>query len=68
MDAVFSSFSAATAVAAAVWRLIAAAAVRAVLARCAQDRLVMAATHDADLAALAQTRCAVDAAATRNAA
>ncbi len=45
-----------------------AAAVRAVLARCAQDRLVMAATHDADLAALAQTRCAVDAAATRNAA
>lgn len=46
-----------------------AAAVRAILARCAQDRLVVAATHDADLAALAQTRCAVDAAATtRNAA
>jgi len=45
-----------------------AAAVRAVLARCAQDRLVVAATHDADLAAMAQTCCAVDAPAARNAA
>jgi ATP-binding cassette subfamily C protein CydD len=32
-----------------------------VLATLARDRLVIVATHDADLVALAQTRCAVDA-------
>lgn len=38
-----------------------AAAVRAVLATLARERLVIVATHDADLVAMAQTRCAVDA-------